>query len=65
MRVLAVDGGQSTIRVGYSDGRAWIELGGITHMEGDTASAMVRCSLASGAAPGAYAPLVHVWMTAA
>ena len=46
MRVLAVDGGQSTIRVGYSDGRAWIELGGITHMEGDTASAMVRCSLA-------------------
>jgi hypothetical protein len=31
MRVLVVDGGRSTIRVGYSDGRASVLLQGISH----------------------------------
>jgi N-acetylglucosamine kinase-like BadF-type ATPase len=36
IRVLGVDGGQSGIRVGYSDGREPVELEGASHMEGDT-----------------------------
>lgn len=39
-RVLGVDGGQSATRVGFSDGRAPVELDGASHMEGDTLAAV-------------------------
>lgn len=46
MHVLAVDGGQSTIRVGISDGRAPVEVEGVSRQEGDivasVAAAVVR-----------------------
>jgi N-acetylglucosamine kinase-like BadF-type ATPase len=35
-RVLAVDGGQSTIRVRYSEAVGMVELTGVSHQEGDT-----------------------------
>jgi N-acetylglucosamine kinase-like BadF-type ATPase len=40
MRVLGVDGGQSAIRVGFSDGRPPVEMDGASHLEGDTLAAV-------------------------
>jgi hypothetical protein len=37
MRVLAVDGGQSTIRVDCSDGRPPVELASLVHVWGNAA----------------------------
>lgn len=45
MRVLGVDGGQSTIRVGVSDGGTPVELQGASHMEGDTLAAVSTAAI--------------------
>jgi N-acetylglucosamine kinase-like BadF-type ATPase len=42
MQVLAVDGGQSAIRVRHSSGGASVEIDGVSRQEGDTVAAVVR-----------------------
>ena len=53
--MLAVDGGQSSIRLRHSEGLAAVEVEGISRQEGDTvasvASAVIEGWLASGAPP--------------
>jgi len=53
MRVLGVDGGQSAIRVGFSDGRAPVELEGASHMEGDTLATVSDAAIEGWRALGA------------
>ena len=40
MRVLAVDGGQSAIRLRHSDGGGTVEVDGVSRLEGDTIAAV-------------------------
>jgi N-acetylglucosamine kinase-like BadF-type ATPase len=53
MRVLAVDGGQSAVRVRHSEGDGVAEVGGVSRQEGDTVGAAAAAVVAGWHATGA------------
>lgn len=57
--VLAVDGGQSGIRIRSSAGDRTVEIGGVSHLEGDTV-AQVAAAVADGYARGRFGPVDRV-----
>ena len=52
-RVLAVDGGQSTIRVRHSSVPEIVDLAGISHLEGDTVGSVAEAPSGSCAVESA------------